>query len=172
MGHFGGLWHSERASWDLDGQSQGRRWSGPQRPRVVLSGQAWRAREVQSPQFPSPVPHEWKAWAVLLSGLDAEWGPPPSFLREASGIAAQSCLITPQTPVSHSGEARAPSAPGGKWCDRSGNLALPCPGAGQEEARGGLLCLLSFSQFLFYFTFILRSFRSFHFEPLFLTGKV
>lgn len=80
---------------------------------------------------------------MSLSGLDAEWGPPPSFLREALGIAAQSCLITPQTPVSRSGEARAPSAPGGRWCDQGGNWALPCPPAGQEEARGGLPCLLS-----------------------------
>lgn len=80
---------------------------------------------------------------MSLSGPDAGWGPPPGFLREALGTAAQSCLITPQTPISRSGEARASSAPGGRWCDQGGNLALPYPRAGQEEARGGLPCLLS-----------------------------
>lgn len=50
----------------------------------------------------------------------------------------------------------------------------PCPilGLGRRKQEGAFPVFSPLSQFLFYFIFLLRSFRSFHFEPLFLTGKV
>lgn len=55
---------------------------------------------------------------------------------------------------------------------RVGTWPCPVPGLGRRRQEGAFPVFSPLSQFLSYFTFILRSFRSFRFEPLFLTGKV